>query len=123
MVKLSGPTEAVTSDHYSILAWALYFWPSESTGVARYVSPVGQVIPSTTRRRNQYDNWSVLSREHSSLIHLGQYSEGLAKRCLELNKLGDVSQVMPDGTVRSTLGVYRCVQFIPNPDWPIIDSH
>ncbi len=123
VVKISGPTEVVTSDHYSILAWALYFWPSESNGVTRYGSPVGQVIPSTTRRRNQYDNWNVLNREHSSLIHLGQYSEGLAKRCLKLNNLGDVSQVMPDGTVRSTLGVYRCVRFIPNPDWPIIDSH
>ena len=121
VAKLSGATEVVTSDHYSILAWALYFWPSENTGSTRYASPTGQVIPATTRRRNQYDNWGALNREYSSLIHIGQYSEELAIRCSEFNNLGDVSQVMPDGTIRSTIGVYRCLNFSPKPVWPEID--
>ena len=121
--EIAGPTEIVTSDHYSILAWALYFWPTDEIGADRYVSPTGQVIPATSRRRNHYDNWGALNKEYSSLIHLGRYSDELARRCLEFNTLGDVSQVMPDGTIRSTIEIYRCVRFTPNPVWPTIDQN
>jgi 4-amino-4-deoxy-L-arabinose transferase-like glycosyltransferase len=123
VARLSGPTDIVTTDHYSTQAWALYFWPSDREGVDRYASPEGQVVPSTTRRRNQYDNWNVLSKPSPSLVHIGQYSEDLARRCLEFNELGNVSQVMPDGTIRSTLNVYRCLGFSPEPAWPVINQH
>ena len=119
-VRLAGPTEVITTDHYSIQAWALYFWPSARTGSDRYASPEGQVIPTTTRRRNQYDNWNVLAKPLASLVHIGQYSDDLARRCSKFNELGSVSQVMPDGTIRSTLNVYRCVGFSPKPVWPVI---
>ena len=56
--KLAGATDVVTTDHYSIQAWALYHWPSDSTGSDRYASPTGQVVPNETRRQNQYDNWT-----------------------------------------------------------------
>lgn len=120
---MAGPTDIVTTDHYSTQAWALYFWPSDREGVDRYGSPQGQVVPSTTRRRNQYDNWNVLSKPAASLVHVGQYSEDLARRCLEFNELGSVSQVMPDGMIRSTLNVYRCVGFSPEPAWPSINQY
>ena len=119
----AGPTAVVTTDHYSTLAWALYFWPSDSVNYWRYLSPTGQVIPSVTRRRNQYDNWDVLNRPYPSLVHIGRYSEGLASRCLEFQDLGEVSQVMPDGTIRSTLNVFRCIGFSPDPPWPSVNSH
>lgn len=119
----AGPTAVVTTDHYSTLAWALYFWPSDSVNYWRYLSPTGQVIPSVTRRRNQYDNWDVLNRPYPSLVHIGRYSEGLASRCLEFQDLGEVSQVMPDGTIRSTLNVFRCLGFSPDPPWPSVNSH
>ena len=119
----AGPTEVVTTDHYSTLAWALYFWPSDIDHDRRYLSPTGQVIPSVTRRRNQYDNWDVLNRPYPSLVHIGQYSEQLARRCLEFQDLGEVSQVMPDGTIRSTLNVFRCLGFSPDPPWPLVNSH
>ena len=121
--RLAGPTDIITTDHYSIQAWALYFWPSARTGSDRYTSPEGQVIPTTTRRRNQYDNWNVLAKPLASLVHIGQYSNDLARRCSEFNELGSVSQVMPDGTIRSTLNVYRCVGFSPKPVWPVINQH
>ena len=101
--RLSGPTEVVTTDHYSMQAWALYFWPSDRDGIDRYATPEGQVIPTVTRRRNQYDNWDVLSRPTQSLVHIGQYSEDLAERCASFDELGPVPQVMPDGTIRSIL--------------------
>ena len=93
--RLSGPTDVVTTDHYSMQAWALYFWPSDRDGIGRYATPEGQVIPTVTRRRNQYDNWDVLSRPTGSLVHIGQYSEDLAKRCASFEELGSVPQVMP----------------------------
>ena len=121
--RLSGPTDIVTTDHYSMQAWALYFWPSDRHGIDRYATPEGQVIPTATRRRNQYDNWDVLSKPTQSLVHIGQYSEDLAQRCASFNELGPVSQVMPDGTIRSTLTVYRCQNFNPEPAWPVISRH
>ncbi len=121
--RLSGPTNIVTTDHYSMQAWALYFWPSDRDGIDRYKTPEGQVIPTATRRRNQYDNWDVLSKPTQSLVHIGQYSEDLAERCASFNELGPVSQVMPDGTIRSTLTVYRCQNFKPEPAWPVIGRH
>ena len=121
--RLSGPTDIVTTDHYSMQAWALYFWPSDRNGIDRYATPEGQVVPTATRRRNQYDNWHVLSRPTQSLVHIGQYSEDLAQRCASFNELGPVSQVMPDGTIRSTLNVYRCQNFNPEPAWPVISRH
>ena len=121
--RLSGPTDIVTTDHYSMQAWALYFWPSDRDGIDRYATPEGQVIPTATRRRNQYDNWDVLSRPTQSLVHIGQYSEDLAERCASFSELGPVSQVMPDGTIRSTLTVYRCQNFNPEPKWPIVSRH
>ena len=120
---LSGPTDIVTTDHYSMQAWALYFWPSDRNGIDRYATPGGQVIPTATRRRNQYDNWDVLSRPTQSLVHIGQYSEDLAQRCASFNELGPVCQVMPDGTIRSTLTVDRCQNFDPEPAWPVISRH
>jgi hypothetical protein len=30
---------------------------------------------------------------------------------------------MPDGTIRSTLTVYRCQNFNPEPAWPVISRH
>ncbi|MDA7749824.1 hypothetical protein N8913_05935, partial [Litoricola sp.] len=72
---------------------------------------------------NQYDNWDVLNRPYPSLVHIGQYSEQLARRCLEFQDLGEVSQVMPDGTIRSTLNVFRCLGFSPDPPWPLVNSH
>jgi hypothetical protein len=119
----AGPTEVVTTEHYSTLAWALYFWPSDLSNDRRYLSPTGQVIPSVTRRRNQYDNWDVLNQPYSSLVHIGQYSEQLATRCLEFRDLGEVSQVMPDGTIRSTLNVFHCLGFSPDPPWPLVNTH
>ena len=83
----------------------------------------GQVIPTATRRRNQYDNWNVLAKPLASLVHIGQYSDDLARRCSKFNELGSVSQVMPDGTIRSTLNVYRCVGFSPKPVWPVINRN
>jgi len=47
----------------------------------------------------------------------------LARRCLEFQDLGEVSQVMPDGTIRSTLNVFRCLGFSPDPPWPLVNSH
>ncbi|MEC8694852.1 MAG: glycosyltransferase family 39 protein [Pseudomonadota bacterium] len=121
--RLSGPTDVVTTDHYSMQAWALYFWPSDRNGIDRYATPEGQVIPTATRRRNQYDNWDVLSRPTQSLVHIGQYSEDLAERCASFDELGPVPQVMPDGTIRSILTVYRCQNFNPEPAWPVIKRH
>ncbi|MEC9076683.1 MAG: glycosyltransferase family 39 protein [Pseudomonadota bacterium] len=121
--RLSGPTDIVTTDHYSMQAWALYFWPSDRDGIDRYATPEGQVIPTATRRRNQYDNWDVLSTPIQSLVHIGQYSEDLEERCASFHELGPVSQVMPDGTIRSTLTVYRCQNFNPEPAWPVISRH
>ena len=121
--RLSGPTDIVTTDHYSMQAWALYFWPSDRDGIDRYAIPEGQVIPTATRRRNQYDNWEVLSTPIPSLVHIGRYSEDLAERCALFYELGPVSQVMPDGTIRSTLTVYRCQNFNPEPAWPVISRH
>ena len=121
--RLSGPTDIVTTDHYSVQAWALYFWPSDRDGTDRYATPEGQVIPTATRRRNQYDNWNVLSRPTQSLVHIGRYSEDLAERCASFDELGLVPQVMPDGTIRSTLTVYRCQNFNPEPAWPVIRRH
>ena len=121
--RLSGPTDIVTTDHYSMQAWALYFWPSDRDGIDRYAIPEGQVIPTAIRRRNQYDNWDVLSTPIQSLVHIGQYSEDLEERCASFYELGPVSQVMPDGTIRSTLTVYRCQNFNPVPAWPVISRH
>ena len=121
--RLSGPTDIVTTDHYSMQAWALYFWPSDRDGIDRYAIPEGQVIPTATRRRNQYDNWDVLSTPIQSLVHIGHYSEDLEERCASFYELGPVSQVMPDGTIRSTLTVYRCQNFNPVPAWPVISRH
>jgi 4-amino-4-deoxy-L-arabinose transferase-like glycosyltransferase len=121
--KLGGETDVVTTDHYSIQAWALYHWPSDSTGSDRYASPTGQVIPNETRRQNQYDNWDVLDSPKPSLVHIGRYSEDLAMRCLAFKELGDVSQVMPDGTVRETIKVFRCDGFSPQPAWPKMDQY
>ena len=120
---LAGPTDIVTTNHYSTQAWALYFWPSDRAGADRYQVPTGQVIPTTTRRRNQYDNWDVLSTTYPSLVHIGQYSEELARRCLRFDELGQVSQVMPDGTIRSSLSVFRCTGFSPEPAWPDMNQH
>ena len=80
--KLAGATDVVTTDHYSIQAWALYHWPSDSTGSDRYASPTGQVVPNEMRRQNQYDNWDVLDSPKPSLVHISRYSEDLAMRCL-----------------------------------------
>ncbi|HCL68979.1 MAG TPA: hypothetical protein DIC49_05630, partial [Gammaproteobacteria bacterium] len=121
--KLAGPTDVVTTDHYSIQAWALYHWPSDSTGLDRYTSPTGQVVPNETRRQNQYDNWDVLDSPKPSLVHIGRYSEDLAMRCSAFKELGDVSQVMPDGTVRETIKVFRCDGFSPQPAWPKMDQY
>ena len=121
--ELAGETAVVSSDHYSTLAWALFFWPSDADDTARYQSPLGQVIPQSTRRKNQYDHWGVLNTAHPRVIHLGGDSQALATRCGTYRRLGDVPQLMPDGTVRSTLGVFECLDFNPTPAWPEIEKH
>ena len=121
--ELAGTTDVVTTDHYSIQAWALFHWPSDLTGSDRYASPTGQVVPNKARRLNQYDNWDVLDSPKTSLVHIGRYSEDLAIRCSVFKDLGDVSQVMPDGTVRSSVTVFRCDGFSPQPAWPKMDQY
>ncbi len=120
---LAGPTDVLTSDHYGTLAWGLFFWPSELPGVDRYTSPVGQVIPEATRRKNQYDHWAVLDTPHPRIVHLGSPNPGLIRRCGTFNTLGAVPQVMPDGTIRSELLVSECLDFKPDPAWPEITAH
>lgn len=121
--ELAGPTEVLSAGHYSILAWALYHWPTDATGIARYQRPLGQVIPDAGRRLNQYDRWAVLESSHDRVIHLGAYSEAMAQRCSQFRRLGEVPQVMPDGTIRSELPVYECLGFRPNPPWPVVTRH
>jgi hypothetical protein len=120
---LAGPTDVLTSDHYGTLAWGLFFWPGELPGVDRYTSPVGQVIPEATRRKNQYDHWAVLDTPHPRIVHLGSPNPGLIRRCGTFNTLGAVPQVMPDGTIRSELLVSECLDFKPDPAWPEITAH
>lgn len=121
--ELAGPTDVLSSDHYGMLAWGLYFWPSDSLSVGRYERPTGQVIPSSTRRKNQYDHWAVLNEPHRRIIHLGEPSQALVQRCATFKTLGEVPQVMPDGTIRSKIGVHECLDFKPVPAWPQITQY
>jgi hypothetical protein len=121
--ELAGPTDVLTSDHYGMLAWGLYFWPSEHRGVAQYKRPLGQVIPEASRRKNHYDHWAVLDTAHARIVHLGRPHPALIDRCGAFNTLGVVPQVMPDGTIRSELTVSECLDFKPEPDWPEITAH
>lgn len=121
--ELAGPAVVLSADHYSTLAWALYFWPSDETTATRYGSPLGQVIPQASRRLNQYDLWGVLNRPHPRVVHIGGYSEAMNARCGSFERLGEVEQVMPDDTVRSTLEVYECLDFVPAPPWPAVVKH
>ena len=121
--ELAGPTTVLSSGHYSTLAWALFFWPSEAEDSTRYSAPLGQVIPDSSRRKNQYDHWGVLNQAQPRVVHLGVYSEALALRCRVFRSLGEVPQLMPDGTVRSMLGVHECLDFTPTPAWPEITAH
>jgi hypothetical protein len=118
--ELAGPTDVLSADHYSTLAWALFFWPSEVRDADRYQIPLGQVIPDVSRRKNQYDHWGVLNTPHSRIVHLGSDSPALASRCGTFRSLGQVPQLMPDGTIRSMISVYECLDFNPSPAWPEI---
>ncbi|MGA1206675.1 MAG: ArnT family glycosyltransferase [Litorivicinaceae bacterium] len=120
---LAGPTAVLSTDHYSVLAWALFYWP-ERADEGRWDDPTGQVIPESTRRLNHYDRWAVLAQPHERVIHLGASPpEALRARCGQLSFLGDVAVRMPDGAVRSTFGVWECLAFAPTPPWPAMDRH
>jgi hypothetical protein len=121
--RIAGPVDVITADRYTTLALALYLWPSKASNDARYIEPTGQVIPSVSRRRNQYDNWQVLDHDYARVVHLGEHSQPLARRCLSFKKLGEVPQVMPDGTIRSVLGIHECLGFSPVPAWPQVTRH
>ena len=120
---LSGPSDVLSADHYSVLAWALFYWP-EAPGEARWSGPTGQVIPDQSRRVNQYDQWAVLAGPHARIVHLGANTpDRLAERCGQFSALGRVSVRMPDGTVRSEIGVWECLDYVPEPPWPNMDLH
>lgn len=121
--EIAGSTEVITTGHYSVLAWALYYWP-DATLEARWSSPTGQVIPAPTRRLNQYDRWAPLSVPHRRIVHLGSdLPEELALRCQTTQQLGTVPVTMPDGTIRSRLGVWECRDYRPDPPWPPMTLH
>ena len=69
--KLAGATDVVTTDHYSIQAWALYHWPSDSAGADRYASPTGQVVPNEMRRQTNTIIGTFWIVQKPSLVHMG----------------------------------------------------
>lgn len=120
---VAGPTSILSADHYSVLAWALFYWP-ETSGEDRWAGPIGQVLPEATRRLNHYDQWAVLSQPHDRVIHLGaSWPKALDSRCGQLSLLGEIPVQMPDLTVRSTVSVWECLNYAPNPPWPVMDRY